>query len=103
MRGIAPDRRPFYDRFLADYGTIRKAEGRGSNIREYYLALPYRDLSGKNSEQWRIRAASYQYFENRLLQGGNLDILDLGAGNGWMCYRLAQRGHRPVAVDLEPC
>jgi SAM-dependent methyltransferase len=24
----------------------------------------------------------------------------LGAGNGWLSYRLAQRGHRPVAVDL---
>jgi len=100
VRAIAPDRRPFYDRFLADYGTIRKAEGRGSNGREYYLALPYLDLSERNSEQWRIRASTYRYFEHNLLQEGNLDILDLGAGNGWMSYRLAQRGHRPVAVDI---
>jgi ubiquinone/menaquinone biosynthesis C-methylase UbiE len=100
VRAIAPDRRPFYDRFLADYGTIRKAEGRGSNSREYYLALPYQDLSERNSEQWRIRASTYRYFEKKLLQEGNLDILDLGAGNGWMSFRLAQRGHRPVAVDI---
>jgi ubiquinone/menaquinone biosynthesis C-methylase UbiE len=100
VRAIAPDRRPFYDRFLADYGSIRKAEGRGSNNREYYLALPYQDLSERNSEQWRIRASTYRYFEKKLLQEGNLDILDLGAGNGWMSYRLAQRGHRPVAVDI---
>jgi ubiquinone/menaquinone biosynthesis C-methylase UbiE len=100
VRAIAPDRRPFYDRFLADYGTIRKAEGRGSNSREYYLALPYQDLSETNSEQWRIRASTFRYFEKNLLQEGNLDILDLGAGNGWMSYRLAQRGHRPVAVDI---
>ena len=100
VRAIAPDRRSFYDRFLADYGTIRKAEGRGSNSREYYLALPYEDLSERNSEQWRIRASTYRYFEKRLLQEGSLDILDLGAGNGWMSYRLAQRGCRPVAVDV---
>jgi SAM-dependent methyltransferase len=29
-----------------------------------------------------------------------LRILDLGAGNGWMSYRLALRGHLPIAVDL---
>jgi ubiquinone/menaquinone biosynthesis C-methylase UbiE len=100
VRAIAPDRRAFYGQFLTDYGTIRHAEGRGSNSREYYLALPYQDLSEKNSEQWRIRAATYQYFEKNLLTGNSLDILDLGAGNGWMSYRLTQRGHRPVAVDI---
>jgi SAM-dependent methyltransferase len=29
-----------------------------------------------------------------------MKILDLGAGNGWMSYRLALRGHQPVAIDL---
>jgi ubiquinone/menaquinone biosynthesis C-methylase UbiE len=29
-----------------------------------------------------------------------LNFLDLGAGIGWMSYRLALRGHRAVAVDL---
>jgi ubiquinone/menaquinone biosynthesis C-methylase UbiE len=100
IRAIAPERRAFYDRFLTDYGTIRKAEGRGSNNREYYLALPYQDLSGKNSGQWRIRACTYRYFEQNLLQPKSVDILDLGAGNGWMSYRLSQRGRRPVAVDI---
>lgn len=33
-------------------------------------------------------------------QEAPLDILDLGAGNCWLSYRLALRGHRPVAVDL---
>jgi ubiquinone/menaquinone biosynthesis C-methylase UbiE len=100
IRAIAPDRRAFYDRFLMDYGTIRKAEGRGSNGREYYLALPYRDLSGRNSGQWRIRASTYRYFEKHLLRQRSLDILDLGAGNGWMSYRLSELGMRPVAVDI---
>lgn len=29
------------------------------------------------------------------------DVLDIGAGNCWMSYRLALRGHRPTAVDLQ--
>jgi ubiquinone/menaquinone biosynthesis C-methylase UbiE len=100
VRALAPGRRAFYERFLGDYATIRNAEGRGSDDREYYRALPYRDPSGKNAEQWRIRACTYRYFEKNLLERKGLDILDLGAGNGWMSYRLSQRGDRPVAVDI---
>jgi ubiquinone/menaquinone biosynthesis C-methylase UbiE len=33
-------------------------------------------------------------------RGRALDVLDLGAGNGWLSYRLASRGHRLAAVDL---
>jgi ubiquinone/menaquinone biosynthesis C-methylase UbiE len=100
LRALSPDRRVYYQQFLNDYGTIRISEGRGSLDREYYLALPFEDRSGRNSEQWRIRARTYRYFESNLLPKGSFDVLDLGAGTGWMSYRLSQRGHRPVAVDI---
>jgi SAM-dependent methyltransferase len=87
-------------RFLDDYLRIRRAEGRGSDDPEYYLALPYRDLSGKLSAQWAMRGRTYRYFESRILGNTPLDILDLGAGTGWMSYRLSLRGHRPIAVDI---
>jgi ubiquinone/menaquinone biosynthesis C-methylase UbiE len=92
--------------FLEDYRTIRHAESRGSDDAAYYLALPYRDLSARNARQWRIRAKSYRYFERKILAGieraagRSLDILDLGAGNAWMSYRLALRNHRPIALDI---
>ena len=92
--------------FLEDYRTIRTAEGRGSVDSSYYRALPYRDLSGKNAGQWAIRGKSYRYFESRVLpriektSGRVLDVLDLGAGNCWMSYRLALRNHLPVALDI---
>jgi SAM-dependent methyltransferase len=95
-----------YEQFMREYQTVREAEGRGSASAEYYLALPYEDLSGCNRQQWAIRARTYQFLENRLLPGfevpagRELRILDLGAGNGWMSYRLTLRGHRAVAVDL---
>src|SRR5579885_178444 len=87
-------------RFLDDYLKIRRAEGRGSDDPAYYLALPYEDLSGRMCAQWAMRARTYRYFENRVLGRAPLDLLDLGAGCGWMSYRLALRGHRPVAVDI---
>jgi SAM-dependent methyltransferase len=93
-------------KFLEDYRTIRSAEGRGSEESTYYRALPYRDLSGKNSAQWAIRGKSYRYFERHILSrmerriGRPLDVLDLGAGNCWLSYRLSLRNHKPVALDI---
>jgi ubiquinone/menaquinone biosynthesis C-methylase UbiE len=93
-------------RFLDDYSRIRRAEGRGSDDPEYYRALPFRDLTGRNSGQWSIRARTWRHFENLVLTemekdaARPLDILDAGAGNGWMSYRLALREHRPVALDI---
>ncbi len=95
-----------FRRFIRDYEHIRRHEGRGSDAPDFYLALPYEDLSGRNSSQWKIRARSFTYFQRRILPGlvppatHNLFCLDLGAGNGWLSYRLAQLGHSPVAVDL---
>ena len=103
-----PDaRRAYFARFQAEYETVRKAEGRGSEKKEFYLALPYRDLSNRNSWQWSIRARTYRYIEKELLPAlhreptRSLTVLDLGAGNGWLSYRLAALGHRPIAVDLQ--
>jgi SAM-dependent methyltransferase len=87
-------------RFLDDYLRIRRAEGRGSDDPAYYLALPYRDLSGRLSSQWEMRGKTYRHFERRVLGRNKLDVLDLGAGCGWLSYRLSLAGHRAVAVDI---
>jgi SAM-dependent methyltransferase len=92
--------------FLREYELVRHAEGRGSSNAAYYLELPYRDVSGHNTEQWKIRSRSFSYLERRILPAlerkmdRRLDILDLGAGNCWMSHRLAARGHKPVAIDI---
>lgn len=93
-------------RFLSDYAKVRHAEGRGSDDPAYYQALPFRDLTGKNSAQWAIRARTWTHFEHSVLRpievtiNRPLGILDIGAGNGWMSYRLAMREHYPIAIDI---
>lgn len=92
--------------FLDDYRRIRYAEGRGSDESAYYQALPFCDLSGRNTAMWAMRAKTYSYFERNILAPIEaearrpLNILDLGAGNCWLSYRLSLRGHRPVALDI---
>jgi SAM-dependent methyltransferase len=99
---LAPGRFAYYQRSIADYESIRAAEGRGSRNELYYLALPHRDTIGRNVGQWKIRARSYDYLVRRILsaQGSGELVLDLGAGNCWLSFQLARRGYRTVAVDL---
>jgi SAM-dependent methyltransferase len=102
---LTPARESYFRQFVKEYETVRAAEGRGSNSAEYYLALPFRDWNVRNQWQWTIRARTFRYLTERILPKlerarPSLDVLDLGAGNGWLDYRLALRGHRPVAVDL---
>lgn len=92
-------------RFRASYGAHRAAEGRGSGGMAELLALPYL-FEGPQAAQWRIRARTYDAFAAHVLtplareKGRPLRILDLGAGNGWLCHRAAMLGHEPTAVDV---
>jgi SAM-dependent methyltransferase len=92
---------------MTEYETVREAEGQGSRDPSYYRALPFCDLTGQHSDNWRIRAASFSSFLEHVVQplerqgGATLSILDLGAGSGWLSYHLARRGHQVAAVDLQ--
>lgn len=105
-QALAPEREQHFCQFVQEYQQVRAREGRGSSAPEYYLSLPFTDLTGRNGWQWSIRSVSFRYLLRRVLppleqsHTRPLDILDIGAGNGWLSYRLAQRGHHPVAVDL---
>lgn len=88
--------------FWADYASHRAAEGRAVHGAELE-ALPYL-RSGPLAQQWSVRARSFDAFLRHVVapreKGSALDILDLGAGNGWLSHRVARRGHRAVAMDL---
>jgi SAM-dependent methyltransferase len=91
-------------RFRAAYADQRRAEGRGSGGDAELLALPYL-RSGPLAQQWQVRARSYERFLAAVVEplahalARPLTVLDLGAGNGWLCYRLSRLGHRTVALD----
>lgn len=103
---LTAERRAYFERFQREYLCVRHAEGRGSDSEEYYRHLPYSQETGEIGRQWQIRARSYECLMKDCLPRFNpagdrsLRILDLGAGNGWLSYRLSRLGHRVVAVDL---
>jgi len=92
-------------RFRASYGAHRAAEGRGAGGTAELLALPYL-FEGPQAAQWKIRSRTYDAFAARVMAPlaaearRPLRILDLGAGNGWLCHRAALLGHEPTAVDV---
>lgn len=104
IEALPPERIPHYVRFIEEYERIRFAEGRGSEMEAFYLSLPYTDTSGRNCSQWQIRARSYDCLIAQVLKPNfptsGVRILDLGAGNCWMSFRLAVSGHHLCAVDL---
>ncbi len=105
-RTLDARQRARFESFLRDYEEIRRREGRGSPHPAFYLALPFADLTGNFKQQWEIRGRSYRFIERHILPelegryGSGLRVLDIGAGNGWLSYRLALNSCRSVAVDL---
>lgn len=105
-RLLSPGRKNYFRQFMQEYETVRRAEGRGSGEAAYYRALPFQDLTELHSNNWKIRARSYQSLVDGLVKRLEserkrpLGIIDLGAGNCWLSYRLSQRGHRVAALDL---
>lgn len=106
VHALTNQAREDYEQFFNDCLTIRRGKGRGSSDPAYYLELPFRAGGVSADREWPLRALTWRYFERKVLgpleevAGRPLTILDVGAGVGWMSYRLAERGHRPVAVDL---
>jgi SAM-dependent methyltransferase len=103
---LPQDRQKYFARFVREYETVRRLEGRGSRDPRFYRALPYKDLNGQFVADWKVRATSFRCLLRKVLPAIQtedrrpLKIIDLGAGNGWLSYRLAEAGHQLAAVDL---
>jgi ubiquinone/menaquinone biosynthesis C-methylase UbiE/8-oxo-dGTP pyrophosphatase MutT (NUDIX family) len=90
------------EKFCETYDALRLREGWASDVPEFYLHLPFRDLSGRHGKEWQMRAQSFRLVQNWLaheLGNGKLRILDAGAGSGWMSRCLAE-SHEVVAIDV---
>jgi SAM-dependent methyltransferase len=103
---LLPERSAHFSHFIKESQRTSGVDGHDSPSAEYYLALPYHDLSGHDSQQWTMQARTFRYIKRHILPSivpkhdQRLRILDLGAGNGWLSYRLTLEGHEPIAVDL---
>jgi hypothetical protein len=90
--------------FAGAYAEHREAEGRRLADADL-LALPWL-RHGPQAAQWAVRARTFETFVARVLEplagrrGRPLSVVDLGAGNGWLSYRVGCAGHSATAVDI---
>jgi len=90
--------------FAVAYAEHRAEEGRGYAGHDL-INLPYL-RSGAFAKQWAVRARSFEDLQRRVVQRLSdrmlrpLQVLDLGAGNGWLSFRLAIGGHSTIALDI---
>jgi SAM-dependent methyltransferase len=105
-RLLAPGRWEAFREFVTRYETVRVGEGRRVEDPVRLRALPFRAPSWKRRTEWAMRSQSYRALLHHVVaplelsRCGELRVLDLGSGLGWLAYRLALRGHRVAAVDL---
>lgn len=106
-RFLPADRQAALAPFVAHYARVRADEGWGRPDPDYYRRLPFVSPDDPQAAIWRQREASYRAFLDCVLRPLEtarvrpLRVLDLGAGNGWLAHRLAERAHTVAAVDIQ--
>jgi SAM-dependent methyltransferase len=85
---------------LAQYRLVRQRDGYRGRDPTYYRALPFVDRHDPDVLVWRVRRQSFRSLCHGIMRAPSLRVLELGAGNCWLTNRLAQFGHRCVALDL---
>ncbi len=87
-------------KFFNDYLTVRRAEGWGADRADYYRSLPHVDKDHPQHAIWQAREQNFVRLMALIGDSAPAMILDIGAGNGWLCNHLAERGYTVAALDL---
>jgi ubiquinone/menaquinone biosynthesis C-methylase UbiE len=89
------------NKFESIYLNVRDKEKRIYTDDEL-INLPFPSKNNHHKKEWNLRAKSYNRFKEYLRQKKeNLNILDLGCGNGWFCGQLSNSfNHNFYSVDV---
>jgi len=88
--------------FLRQYRTVRDCDGHRRRLpSEHYRTLPSVPRTDPQAGEWLVRRETYHHLLQRVLAASSqpMQVLDVGAGTGWLSHRLAALGQRVVAVD----
>jgi SAM-dependent methyltransferase len=89
--------------FSRQYREVRLSEGWRPLTVDQAVALPFGSPPGYLPLYWEVRRQSYKALVRLLAREGPSPqvgpVADLGAGTGWLAYRLAQAGYRVLAVE----
>lgn len=103
LRLLPPARMAALDEWSHAYREARLRDGWQPLTLEQLSALPFASPPGYPALYWQVRRQTYRALL-RLLAARGLrpsagPIADLGAGVGWLSFRLAGQGYRVLAVE----
>ena len=90
------------ERFHRQYRDVRAHDGSHHRSIEAVRQLPDVAADDPRAGEWAIRKESFERLRTvlrRASRRGTLRVADLGAGNGWLSYRLRHSGAEVYAVD----
>ena len=88
--------------FIAQYRAVRDRDGHRRTLpAEHYRTLPSVPRTDPQAAEWLVRRETYHHLLQRVLAAESqpMQVLDVGAGTGWLSHRLASLNQRVVAVD----
>jgi SAM-dependent methyltransferase len=92
-----------FEQFSQEYTNSRTRDGWSVLTPQQALALPFGQPEGYPRLYWEVRRQSFRVLMGILAREGPDPAAgpaaDLGAGIGWLSYRLAQLGHRVLTVE----
>jgi SAM-dependent methyltransferase len=97
------DADPEVERFHHQYQLVRAEDGSRRHAEADIRRLPDVASDDPHAGEWAIRKQSFERLRHLLSlppsAASARRVADLGAGNGWLSYRLAQAGWHAFAVD----
>jgi len=92
-----------FERFSEEYRQARLREGLAPLSAKQTQALPHGQPAGYPPLYWKVRRQTFCAFMSTLAREGPTPACgpaaDVGAGTGWLSYRLAELGYQVVAIE----
>ncbi len=85
--------------FLEKFEDFRAKNKLKITSEAIFPQLPF-VANGLAGTSWKARAFDMKFILKELAQNDSLSILEIGAWNGWLSYRLTEAGHKVTAVDI---
>lgn len=95
-RVMTSETKQFLDNYLNCFNDYRKQEIKQNINAKNVNKLPFTDF---DTDIWKLRIFDLKLIEKLINTDKNLQILDLGAWNGWLSHNLSKNGHQVTAID----
>ncbi|MBD09156.1 MAG: hypothetical protein CMC68_00155 [Flavobacteriaceae bacterium] len=93
---ISDDEKEKLDYFLSAFKDYRKSKNQIITDTNLYKNLPF----SINTTEWKERQKDIKIIDLLIHNNQQLEILDIGSWNGWLCNYLSEKGHNLTGINF---